>query len=122
VRDGVVTLGGTAKNSAQKELTEVYAREIEGVRSVTNNIVVVSNPPSDTVREDVDDASITGQIKYELVSHKATSALKTKVVTDHGVVVITGEASNDAERSLVTKLAESIRGVQSVDNRMTVKE
>jgi hyperosmotically inducible protein len=122
VRDGVVTLSGTAKNSAQKELTEAYAKDIEGVRSVTNNIVVLDNPPSDTVREDVDDASITGQLKYELVSHKATSALKTKVITDHGVITITGEANNDAERSLVTKLAESIRGVQSVDNRMTVRD
>ena len=122
VRDGVVTLSGTAKNSAQKELTEAYAKDIEGVRSVNNDIVVTDNPPRETVREDVDDASITGQLKYELVSHKATSALKTKVVTDHGVVIITGEANNDAERSLVTKLAESIRGVQSVDNRMTVRD
>jgi osmotically-inducible protein OsmY len=31
VKDGVVTLGGTADNSAQKELTEVYATEIDHV-------------------------------------------------------------------------------------------
>jgi osmotically-inducible protein OsmY len=37
------------------------------------------------------------------------------------VVVITGEAANDAEKSLVGKLVESIRGVKSVDNNMTVK-
>jgi osmotically-inducible protein OsmY len=56
-----------------------------------------------------------------LLTHKSTSALKTKVTTNSGVVEITGEAANDAEKSLVGVLAESIRGVKSVDNNMTVK-
>src|ERR1043166_187475 len=40
VKDGVVTLGGTADNQAQKELTEVYAKDIDHVKSVKNDIVV----------------------------------------------------------------------------------
>ena len=38
-----------------------------------------------------------------------------------GVVHVTGEAANDAERSLVTKLAEDVRGTKSVTNDMTLK-
>ena len=122
VKDGNVVLSGTADNAAQKELTEVYAKEIDWVKSVKNEIVVKEQPASaQTVGEKIDDASITSQIKYALLSHKATSAVKTKVTTTEGVVVITGEASNDAEKSLVSKLAESIRGVVSVKNNMTVK-
>lgn len=122
VKDGVVTLTGTADNIAQKELTGVYAREIEGVKSVENDIVVKETPaPGSTMGEKVDDASITSQVKYALLRHKSTSALKTKVTTTDGVVVITGEAASDAEKSLVTKLAEDIRGVKSVENNMTVK-
>ena len=123
VTDGNVTLTGTADNAAQKELTEVYAKEIDWVKSVKNELVIKDQPATaQTVGDKIDDASITSQVKYALLSHKATSAVKTKVTTTEGVVVITGEASNDAEKSLGSKLAESIRGVVSVKNSMTVKE
>lgn len=122
VKDGVVTLAGTADNLAQKELTEVYAKEIEGAKSVKNELVVKASPPAgETLGEKIDDASITSQVKYALLSHKSTSALKTKVTTNDAVIVITGQASSDAEKSLVSKLAQDVRGVKSVTNNMTVK-
>jgi osmotically-inducible protein OsmY len=40
VRDGTVTLTGTAETEAQKELTAAYAREVEGVKTVENRINV----------------------------------------------------------------------------------
>jgi hyperosmotically inducible protein len=123
VKDGAVTLDGTAENLAQKELTEIYAKEIEGVKSVTNNLVVQPPPAAGpTLAEKIDDASITTQVKYALLRHQSTSALQTKVTTTEGAVVITGEAANDAEKSLVTKLAQDVRGVKSVANNMTVKK
>lgn len=125
VKDGVVTLSGPADNIAQKDLTTLYAKEIDGVKSVKNEMVVSEKADMDssdrTVGDRVDDASITAQVKYELLAHRGTSALKTNVTTIDGVVSVTGEASTDAEVSLVTKLAESVRGVRSVNNNMTVK-
>ena len=122
VKDGVVTLGGTAINGAQKELTEVYARETDGVKSVTNDIVVNEQPATgETIGEKIDDASITTQVKYALFIHQATSALKTKVVSTDGAIAISGVADSDAEKSLVTKLAQDVRGVKTVTNDMTVK-
>ena len=118
VKDGNVMLTGTADNVAQKELTGIYAKEIDGVKSVQNDIVVTDKP---TVGEKIDDASITSQVKYALLAHKSTSAVKTKIVTSDGVVLVTGEAASDAEKSLVTKLASDVRGVNSVTNKMTVK-
>jgi len=122
VKDGLVTLTGTATTGAEKELVGIYAAEVGGVKSVKNEIVVkaaAANAP--TVAESIDDASITSQVKYALFTHKSTSALKTKIVTTEGVVVITGVAANDAEKALAGKLAQSIRGVKSVTNNMTVK-
>jgi hyperosmotically inducible periplasmic protein len=60
-------------------------------------------------------------VKYALLSHSSTSAVKTKVTTKDGVVMISGDANNDAEKDLVTKLATSVRGVRSVDNDMVVR-
>jgi hyperosmotically inducible protein len=121
VDDGVVTLTGTAENIAQKELTAIYAKDIEGVKSVRNELLVRPSDVGATIGEKIDDASITTQVKYALLSHKATSALHTKVTTIDGVITITGEAASDAEKSLVTKLAQDVRGTKSVTNAMTVK-
>lgn len=149
VQDGVATLTGTAENLAQKELTGIYAAEIDGVKSVRNEIVIddkaaiarrtaaadraaadrrTDNRAVDNRRTDdgrdlgdrIDDASITSQVKYALLTHKSTSALKTKVVTADGVVVVTGDAASEAEKALVTKLARDVRGVNKVNNNMVV--
>lgn len=122
VKDGVVTLSGTAENVAQKELTAIYAADIDHVKSVRNEIVVRNSPPEkETIAEKVDDASITSQVKFALLTHKSTSAVQTKVTTNEGIVTVSGVAANDAERSLVSKLAGDVRGVRSVTNNMSVK-
>jgi hyperosmotically inducible periplasmic protein len=121
VSNGVVLLTGTVDNSAQKDLTETYAKSIDGVRSITNDLVVKDNFNESTTGEKMDDASITSQVKYELLTHRSTSAVKTKVTTTDGVVMISGDASSDAEKDLVTKFASTIRGVKSVENDMVVR-
>jgi len=122
VKDGSVTLTGSAASLAQKELTTAYVKEIEGVKSV-NNLLMVPATPTDprTLSEKIDDASITAQVKYALLTHESTSALKTSVTTKDGLVAIKGEAASAAEKDLVTHLAESVRGVRIVSNTMTVK-
>lgn len=121
VSNGVVLLSGTVDNAAQKDLTEAYAKDVAGVTSVTNDLVVKDNANNPTMSDSIDDASITSQVKYELLDHKSTSAIKTKVTTKDGVVMISGDASSDAEKDLVSKLANSVRGVRSVENNMTVR-
>ena len=123
VKDGVVRLTGTAENAAQKELTSVSAKEIEGVKSVENDMVVEPKDDTDeSVSEIIDDASITAQVKYALLNHKATRALKTSIATVDGEVTLEGSALNEAERSLAGKLAKDVRGVKSVNNEMSVKK
>ena len=123
VQDGVVTLTGTAGTTAQKELTGAYVKEIAGVKTV-NNLLTVTPPPVEPARslgDRIDDASITAQVKYALLTHKSTSALKTSVKTKNGAVAIEGEAGSAAEKDLVTLLANGVRGVKLVSNQMTVK-
>jgi hyperosmotically inducible periplasmic protein len=122
VKDGIVTLSGEASSMAQKELTAEYAKDIDNVKGVDNEMTVAQNPakPDETIGEKIDDASITAQVKASLLSHRSTSALKTGVATTDGVVTLTGIARNPAEKSLVTKLATDVIGVSSVVNNMTI--
>jgi osmotically-inducible protein OsmY len=121
-KDGVVTLQGEASSMAQKELTTEYAKDIDNVKSVNNEMTIAKTPatPGATIGDKIDDASITAEVKTALLSHHSTSALKTSVSTTDGVVTVGGIAKNDTEKSLVTKLATDIIGVTSVINNMTV--
>jgi hyperosmotically inducible periplasmic protein len=123
VNDGVLTLHGVATSMAQKELTEEYAKDVEGIKSVKNEMTLAKTPvkPDETIGDKIDDASITAQVKAALLAHRSTSALKTKVQTTEGVVTVSGIAKNPAEKSLVTKLASDVNGVTSVVNNMTVE-
>jgi len=122
VKDGIVSLRGEASSLAQKDLTTEYAKDVEGVKEVKNEMTVAKAPakPDETMGEKIDDASITAQVKSSLMSHRSTSALKTKVETTDGVVTVSGIAKNDAEKTLVTKLVADINGVVSVINNMTI--
>jgi hyperosmotically inducible periplasmic protein len=124
VKDGIVTLKGVAANQAQKDLTTEYAKDIDGVKSVVNEIVVSKSleTPGETAGEKIDDASITAQVKGSLLTHRSTSVLKTKVTTNDGVVTVSGQARNEAEKALVTKLVADINGVKSVVNNITIEE
>lgn len=122
VRDGIVTLRGTADSAAQKELTSEYARDVEGVKDVSNEMVVTRSPQKPrTVGEAIDDSSITAQVKMALLYHRSTSVLNTTVTTKLGVVTLDGKARNNTEKNLATKLAGDVNGVKDVRNLMSVE-
>jgi len=85
IKDGVVILRGKAESEAQKELTTEYVKDVEGVKEVRNEMTSpastkatkASKKTHDDLREMIDDASITAQVKYALLSHRSTSALNT---------------------------------------------
>ena len=123
VKDGIVTLTGQASSIAQKELTTEYAKDVDNVKGVKNDMTIAQTPaaPAATSEAKIDDASITAEVKSSLLSHSSTSALRTTVSTTDGVVTLGGVAKNEAEKSLVTKLATDINGVTSVINNMTIE-
>lgn len=139
--NGIVTLTGEANSRAQKDLTGEYAGDIEGVKSVNNQMTVqrseksaqanketmpmsaTDKDTSDAARtagDKIDDASITAMVKTSLLYHRSTSGLKTTVSTRDGVVTLEGQAKNSAEKELAGRYAKDVRGVVKVDNKMTV--
>lgn len=125
VNNGVVTLSGTADSADQKVLTSEYAKGVDGVTEVKNNMTV-SKTPSTATKETskainkIDDASITAQAKMALLFDRSTSSLKTTVKTTNGIVTLTGKAATTVERDKATKLVSDIHGVKRVRNQMTI--
>lgn len=122
VKDGVVTLKGSAASPAQRELTTEYVKDIDGVKDVKNEMTVAGvKDEQRSLGDKIDDSSLTAQVKMTLLYHRSTSAINTKVTTRDGVVTLHGSARNTAEIDLATKLANDVTGVKSVVNRMIVE-
>jgi hyperosmotically inducible protein len=120
-KDGIVTLQGEATSQAQKDLTAEYAKDVDGVKDVKNEMTVGKTAKkTHTTGGKIDDASITAQVKMTLLYHRSTSALNTSVTTKRGVVTLTGKAKNAAEKDLAAKYANDVTGVKSVKNLMTI--
>lgn len=133
-KEGTVTLRGEAANTAQRDLTTEYAKDVEGVKKVNNEMTVPAaamkpgektmgaiTAKMDAMGESIDDASITALVKTTLLYHRSTSALNTTVETNEGVVMLKGKAKNAAEKDLATKLVSDVHGVKSVKNQMTIE-
>ena len=129
--DGIVTLTGTARSTAEKELAAGYAAQVEGVKTVQNRLVVVV-PKAGQSRMDkegagsaaidkIDDAAITGKVKTALAAQRGTSALHTDVDTKDGVVTLNGTAETSAQKTLAERVAKKVKGVRSVENNLEVK-
>jgi len=129
--DGIVTLRGEATSQAQKDLATQYAQDVKGVKDVQNEMTVATiamrpeektmGEKADDMKEWIDDASITALVKTALLHHRSTSGLNTTVVTEEGVVTLSGKAGNMAEKDLATELVSDVHGVKSVVNNMTVE-
>ena len=123
VKDGMVTLHGVAGSQAEKELAAEYVTDVDGVLGVRNEMTVAAAPKKErrTVEEFIDDSSIKAQIKLVLAFHRGTSPFRAVVTVSRGVVTVSGMAKNAAEKKLVGKRIEDIRGVVRIDNRMIIE-
>jgi osmotically-inducible protein OsmY len=124
VSDGIVTLRGKADNQAEKDLASEYAKDIKGVKDVKNDMVLVkaAGLSKQTVGEKIDDASITAQVKMAFLTHHSTSAFKTSVTTNSGVVTLSGQVASGAGKEIAGKIASGVNGVSSVINNMIIMD
>jgi hyperosmotically inducible periplasmic protein len=120
-KDGVVTLQGEASSMAQKELTTEYAKDIDNVKEVKNEMTIAKTPAR---RTQPSATKLMTPPSRRKSSRRCCRIIRpapcTPVSTTDGVVTLSGIAKNDAEKSLVTKLATDINGVTSVINNMTI--
>ncbi|HBA59455.1 MAG TPA: transport-associated protein [Elusimicrobia bacterium] len=123
VKDGIVTLRGNAATQSQKELTTEYAKDVDGILEVKNEMTVSVAPekPARSVKEKIDDVSVAALVRMALVLHHSTNSLYTTVAVRRGVVTVGGRARTAAEKETVTRLVKDVNGVRKVKNLMTIE-
>lgn len=74
-----------------------------------------------TAGQNVDDATITSEVKAKLAAEKAATLTKIDVDTDRGTVYLTGTVDTAEMRARAEQVARSVKHVAGVVNNLTVK-
>lgn len=109
VKDGVETAKQATKDAAAS--AEKSAQQTASATSEGAGKVVVA----------LDDAAITASIAASFAKDPDLSAIKIDIDTKSGRVTLQGPAPTDLARTRATSIAQSVKGVVSVDNMLTVK-
>ena len=74
-----------------------------------------------SVGEYADDSVVTGRVKTALAREDVASLLAVEVETYRGVVQLSGFVDSEAERLQAGEVAETVEGVERVENSLIVK-
>lgn len=116
---GKVLLRGKVDTEEAKAAAEEVAKGVEGAGSVKNELQVVA-PSSREAVEEKDDA-VTERVKKAFAKDKDLSKAGIGVMTNAGVVSLTGEAPDLMTSAKASWEAWKQTGVRSVKNDLTLK-
>lgn len=117
-QNGVVILNGTVRTDSEKSDIVKRARDVDGVRSVKDEMTV-SSSGSQGVGGYIDDASITTVVKGKFLGQSGLDSMDISVETVNGVVTLTGKVDNQAQIGLAEGVAKEADGVKRVVNHLT---
>jgi osmotically-inducible protein OsmY len=106
----LVLLTGESPSEKDKTGIEVFARGVEGVRDIYNEIKV---GPNSALTARANDTFISSIVKTRLLDSGKLNPLHVKVVTEAGVVYLMGIVKRQ-EANVATDLARTTSGVQRV--------
>jgi osmotically-inducible protein OsmY len=113
VRDGFVTLTGTADWQYQRDEAEFLTASVPGVAGIENDITLTSTPDGRDIKNDISDAfRRNARLDADELSVDTTS---------YGTVILAGAVNSWAEHDEAVAAAWSAPGVTEVDDRILVE-
>ena len=133
VRSGVAHLSGFVESEIDAELAVAVAESINGITSVESSLAVDPNEVANaansedpvqserrTLKETVNDLTLTARVKARLLANDSTSGLTIDVDTIDGVVTLTGIVGSRQEKALAGRLARNVDTDVEVENFLVV--
>jgi len=105
-----------AIESTRKEAQEAKA----DIKTAVDDAKTAGAKAADKMEAEVSDATITASVNAALAKDSGLSVLKINVDTNAGRVALSGTAPDEAARTRAAELAASVKGVISVDNRLSL--
>ena len=116
VNEGVVYLTGTVDDVEDRAAAERIAQSVRGVVRVDNEITYGDQ----TVGEMIDDSTITAKVKSKIAADSTLNPFNIQVTTENGVVQLTGRVATSTAKDRASDIAEGVKGVRSVKNKLEV--
>jgi osmotically-inducible protein OsmY len=113
VRDGVVTLSGTAEWQYQRDAAEDDVINVYGVFDIIDEVTLVGPTPSA--------GDVKASIKQAFKRNAKLDAKELDVQTSNGTVTLTGVVSSWAEHDEAVDAAWAAPGVAKVDDRILIE-
>ena len=93
---------------------------ISGIAFSTPTTTSNTASQSETTGQYVKDTAITTKVKSELMTSKDIKSLSISVVTDKGIVTLSGNVENAMQKKKAVKIAMHVKGVKSVKDELVV--
>lgn len=119
---GIVQLSGFVATDAERATAGQLAQKVEGVKEVRNDIEVRPSVAANTIGDEIDDGTLTANVKAALTGNDNTKARQINVETQRGVVQLSGFVDNEAQKDAATRVASSVSGVKEVRNDLQIKQ
>jgi osmotically-inducible protein OsmY len=116
VKNGIVTLSGIVDSYMKKLTAEKTAKKVAGVKAVAEDIQVGISP---NYRKS--DAEIAEAVINSLKWHSAIKDEKVKMKVEDGNVRLEGEVDWAYQKNNIQAMVQSLTGVRSVTNLITIK-
>jgi osmotically-inducible protein OsmY len=116
VHEGIVTLIGHVPSYAEKDVTEMTATRVQGVKAVADEREVRLHGTSEPTDEDVAAACVSRLSADYLVQDE-----RIKVVVSNGWVALEGEVEWKYQKEAAGNAIRDATGVRGVSNHITVK-
>jgi hyperosmotically inducible protein len=123
-RDGNVTLFGVVATEEIKREAEAEARQVSGVKTVRNELVVKKDVATDAGADRVakNDDAVKQGVESALNSRTQLRDADIDVAVAGGVVRLTGEVPDEALRQSAGTIARAVDGVRAVKNELRIEQ
>ena len=118
--DSAIAKTEQAAAEAKVKAEGAMANAGSAIKSATENAGSSAKGAAAKVEGMLDDVSITTSVSSALGKESDLSVLKINVDTKNGVVTLNGSAPTEAGREKAERIAKSVLGVISVDNKLMV--
>lgn len=119
VEGGAVQLSGFVESEEDQEKALEVAREVRGVATVRNDLVIRDSRP--TVGQALDDTIIAAQVRKQIDANVAGDAQDINVNVSDGVVQLSGYVADTNVKTRAADVASAVQGVQDVRNDIALK-
>lgn len=119
--DAAIAKTEQAAEKAKAKTESAIANAGVAMKDATREVEASGKQIADKAGEKINDVGITAAVSSGLAKDPELSALKINVDTKNGAVTLTGSAPTEAARERAGTLAKTVKGVNSVENRLVVK-